>query len=47
MIGGCGHRGQYWYGWQSHICVEVSERKEHMVKQIMEKYIIGYKPILY
>ena len=36
-------RVQSWYGLQGNIGWEVSERKDHMVAQIIEKYIIGTK----
>ena len=50
MWGGCNCRCQSWYGWywpMSNIDLEVSERKDHMVAQIIERYIIGTKQTFY
>ena len=37
MRGWCDYRGQYWHGWYINIGGEVSDRKDHMVAQIIEK----------
>ena len=47
LQGGCGYRGQSYYGWQSNIDQEVSQRKDHMVAEVIEKYNIGNKQTFY
>ena len=39
----CDYRGQSWYGIKGNVAWEVSERKDHIVAQIIEKYITGTK----
>ena len=47
MQEGCDYRCQSYYGWQCNIDQEVPQRKDHMMREVIEKYNIGTKQTFY